>query len=164
KGKTPVPSSSEVALQLHRWFDRVEVKNQGSIRLGDWLVAERVLAQRGEFLKWDVEAQVPKWVEGEKTFKLATTPASRNQRKKDSILVEFAVKTEKNLPPAVLVDFQGGRQQARFEQGKAVKLVPDNSALELLIMNPDGELVVQNGLEDSSPDTPVGKERKDRYE
>src|SRR5262249_55404055 len=68
KGKTPVPSSSEVALQLHRWFDRVEVKNQGSIRLGDWLVAERVLAQRGEFLKWDVEAQVPKWVEGEKTF------------------------------------------------------------------------------------------------
>jgi hypothetical protein len=161
---TAAAGKEKVAFQVHRWFDRVRQPGFEAIRLGDWLVAERVLAYRGEYLRWDIETQVPKWDAAEKAFKIATTAPKRGTKPIPHIPVTFTTETESNLLPAILVDFQGGLQEQNFAQGKASRYVTDSSGVEVLILSPDGELTVRYGREDSDPDTAVGKERKDRYE
>lgn len=70
------------------------------------------------------------------------------------IPINFAETT----PPAILVDFDGGKRS--FKAGATT--VSDDSASNLLILTSDGRLIVRNTRTDSDGDSPEAKTRLDR--
>ena len=66
--------------------------------------------------------------------------------------VNFAETT----PPAILVDFDGGK--------RTDKKIRDESAAQLLILNADGKLIVRSSRTDSDPDTAEFKTRQKRID
>jgi hypothetical protein len=158
----PSDNREKVAIQIHQWFPEVEPFRHKNIKLGDWLVAERLLVQRGDFIAKDqVPTLVPEWSAEKEKFHLATTLATKGFRKRKDVLVDFSTKTENGLPPALLVDIHGGKQMRNIGKRPGVL---DNAAAEILVLTPEGDLVVRNSRQDSSADNPVGKERIDRLE
>jgi hypothetical protein len=166
------PGPSQVAVQIHRWVDRI--KNQDlstGFALGEWLVAERLLVRRGEVIGHDVGVDVPFWNQAAKAYFLAGQHvkgkgAKPNRAAQRGIVVDFTVKTEPRLPAALLVDFHGGRQPFSIvvSNGKPKNLTPDESAPDVLFLISDGKLAVQNGVVDTDPDSPAGRTRLERYE
>jgi hypothetical protein len=165
KSLNPAGGGNGVAVQIHRWVD--EVTNP-AFSLGEWLVAERVLVRPGEFIGRDVEVQVPKWNLENQSYDILYPPKVFNRGKpkekrvpEKGVDVDFTAKGESELPAALLVDFSGGpRQQMKVGNERP----GDSSATELLILEPDGKLVVRNNLEDSDPSTPRGRERAERHQ
>src|SRR5262249_17286785 len=102
--KTSLSDNREkVAIQIHQWFPEVDPIRHPPIKLGDWLVAERVLVQRGNFIAADqVPTLVPEWSPGKEKFELAITLATKTFRKRKDVLVDFSTRTENGLPPALL--------------------------------------------------------------
>jgi hypothetical protein len=166
-GSTVVGGRPEkVAVQVHRWVDYVQ--NQPLTTLfgvGEWLIAERLLVRRGEFIGQMIPVDVPRWDEAARKYELARRRdqgAKRTSKTPIHLLVDFTVTTEKGMPPAMLVDFTGGRQPA-LTLGKKT-MPPDVSASDLLILAPDGKLLVRNSMFDTDPNFQWGKTRLERYE
>src|SRR6185369_6194041 len=59
-------------------------------------------------------------------------------------------------PPAVLIDFDGGK--------RSWQMIRDESAAQLLILNADGKLIVRSSRADSDPDTAEFKVRQKRID
>ena len=157
--------NEQVAVQMHRWVDTVR---DGRLQVGDWLIAERLLFSRGDYLlRKAVPLQVPHWVEREEQFRVkGPYPKSKKKPKRgDYPEVEFSTKTTGALPSAILVDYYGGRIEGKAGGVRGKQLtVPDESAAELLVVNSDGKLDVRDGRADGDPDTSAGAERLERYQ
>jgi hypothetical protein len=178
-GRAGVEGTEEqrrVAVQIHAWVDKVRSQPLSPIfDLGEWVVDERLLVHRGEFIGKRIQVDVPKWDPASRRYFLALHVAKekgekvkRNKNDK-GMLVDFAVKTQPRLPPALLVDFTGGQLRdmaVGFSPPPAkVKVLPnDESAAEILILTPEGKLDVRNGVTDTDPQLPVGRTRLERYE
>src|SRR5262249_50965536 len=146
----------EVAVQIHRWVDRI--RDRG-FDLGFWLIGERLLFHRGDFLERKVPLQVPKWIQTDEEFRLVGKP-KKGRSEATYPLVEFNTRKEGKQQSTLLVDFYGGYQMVRV----GVKaLVHENSAPELLVITPEGDLAVRDGREDADPDHGRGKARVERY-
>jgi hypothetical protein len=146
-----------VAVQIHRWVDNVPGQaGRGGFNLGTWLIAERLLVRRGEFISQRVRVDVPEWVQTAEQFQL---PEKKGKAPKGQGLeVDFTVKTESQQLPVLLVDFNGGRQTVTVGKGA----IMDESAADLLILTPDGKLTVRSGVADAETDN-VRKERYDAW-
>jgi hypothetical protein len=159
-------ANRQVAVQMHRWVDRVKDKN---FNLGSWLIAERLLLSRGDFIERKVRLQVPRWSKTAEQFLLAgKRPKAPKRPGEDCPEVEFTTKLGINQKPALLVDYYGGRQSYQLIKVAGDKVVScariaDESAAELLVLTPEGKLTVRDGREDANPDSDVGKERLERY-
>jgi hypothetical protein len=161
--KDPV-SSERVALQIHRWVDE-ERDGPTSNLVADWAIAERLLIHRGEALgRARVEVELPVWdafIPPHGQFTLAVTGGNSKGKLgrglKQAAPVDFL---PRDRPPGILVDFEGGKRAYATGTGN----VYDDGATELLVLDPDGKLVVRTSRDDADPDSEAGAERIRRYE
>ena len=128
------PANQEkAALQIHRWLEQVQVNpgnKDSTVPVGEWSILERLLVKRGEFIGTVAKVEIPIWDPAQEAFVMATAPDTTGPRSRalpqKGVPVDFST-------DALLVDFEGG--------GK----VP----AEMLILTPDGKLVVRDGRIDS---------------
>jgi hypothetical protein len=154
KGATPTPANSErIAVQIHRWLDYTLTSLSSSqIRLpvGDWSILERLLLHRGEYIGRMVPKKVPTWEATLEDYMLARDTTA----KKNEVPVDFSTRLSRVTPPALLVDFQqGGRVQASV----GGRNVYDEAQWQMLVLTPDGKLVLRNSREDTD-----NQDRQDR--
>jgi hypothetical protein len=155
----------QVTLQVHRWL--VDVRpdpNHTTLQhpVGDWVVAEKVPVNRGEFLFRKHKADVPYWAFDLDRFILAANPSEKDSKKKEEgVLVELS--TGDNEP--LLVDFEPALQSytrklppAADSDKPRFQNVTDNAAVEVLILSPDGKLLARDSTTDAQD-----KEREERY-
>ena len=119
------------------------------------------MVRRGEYIGREVAVEVPKWNQLTGKLELPQHSRTTGRRTKDLPVVDFTAKTEAQLP-ALLVDFHGGNYP-QVVVGKHGNVF-DEAATEMLVLTPEGNLMVKSSLVDSDPSTPVGKERLERYE
>ncbi|MFO0866085.1 MAG: hypothetical protein U0744_15805 [Gemmataceae bacterium] len=162
-----VSKGETVAVQIHRWIDQF-TDPQGLFHIiGDWAIAERLLVRRGEPIgRLSVMVEVPEWSKAKQAFEIKYSappqvkklPASQKDLARSGIPIDFIAA----FPPPMLVDFDGGKQEHRFATLPGYPNVKDESAVDVLILGPNGKLIVRNSRIDGNPDLPAGKERQDR--
>jgi hypothetical protein len=160
----PDARGDRTKMEVHRWIDRLLKDPQNvntETRVGDWSIATNVPVHRGEYNGRTELVEVPVWNVEKEDFELAVNPKNKLERK---LPVDFTARTRRSLDPALLVDFQGGkdihdRLEYRTPENKPkTTLVTDTVPVQLLILTPEGKLVVHSQHEDSN-----NEERKDRY-
>ncbi len=146
--------SEHAVVQLHRWFDRGGESSEYLV--GDWAIAERLIVRKGDWIGGrDLITEIPTWNKGRGSFEMRETvppaikgkPAPRAQK---GVPLNFIPKE----PGPLLVDFDGGRRS-----NTKLGIVNDDAAADLLILMPDGKLIVRNSradidvpLDDLTPD------------
>ncbi len=151
-----------IAMQIHRWFivadDRQGVGfNRNDI--GDWGILERAFIRRGDFIgQNNVVVEVPVWDRQSGSFQIDTKLVKEKGKsvQKPGVPLDFIVSD----PPPLLVDFDGGKRS--FKVGNST--LNDDSAVEALVMTPEGRLIVRNSRLDSDPVVPEAKQRQDRLD
>jgi hypothetical protein len=143
-GPTP---PDQVAFQLHRWMETTQRsrKDPDQVPVGEWVLADRVLVARGEYIGRKVNVDLPIWIYSRNAFILPseerTTRAAR-ARGNTGIDVDFGEENpENNL---ILVDFEGGR--INIPSSKADDICP----IEVLMLSPDGKLLARTSLKDAN--------------
>ena len=153
------PSRTDVTpIQVHRWIERV---NASISDIADWAIAERVYTRRGEPIgRPDIMIEVPLWNKFQQAFLIGDVAVAQGRTK----IKKTATKATKELitsglqidlttaPPSILVDFEGGRK------------TNDSAASDVLVLTPEGKLVLRNSRADSDADTVAGAQRRDRFE
>jgi hypothetical protein len=163
-------SKDRTAMQIHRWLEafttRTDRKNP--LPVGEWVVAERVIAYRGEYVGADQRIEFPYWRATQEQFVLSTEPGAT--KRVPGVMVSFKPDWGEGLD-TVLVDFQGGNEEykkvsGRDEDGKPnnFKNVRDAHGTEILLLSPDGKLLFRDEAEDAKDGerTERLKEVKDR--
>ncbi|MFL5242141.1 MAG: hypothetical protein ACJ8FY_08535 [Gemmataceae bacterium] len=152
----PDPRRGQAVVHIQRWLNTINVSSNPKENVletvGDWAMGERVAVYRGEYMGHTVKQKVAIWSPTEEDYILATDPYRRGSEK-TVIGVSFA--PEAGFEDAILVDFQGGNIEynrvavpATEDEPAKYKAVKDNAPMELLIMTPDGRLVVRDSVED----------------
>ncbi|MBI1915637.1 MAG: hypothetical protein HYS12_13030 [Planctomycetes bacterium] len=164
----PGQDRNHAAVQIHRWVDSyspepTKASDQNVKAVGEWLVAARILVQRGEFVR-DPEYKVPVPIKPTDLLEHELDSITKATRSQDKTLmpVDFGDET-------LLVDFEGGQEGYTKTEGsdETAKSVPvtDQCAVELLMMRPDGKMIARNSLTDSDTEnSPLAKERVKRAE
>jgi len=154
RGFPPQQQSSQAAVQIQRWVENYfpdPTKPQNQKAVGEWLVAARILVERGEYVR-DPEYKVPVPVKPTDLLEHELDPNLKQRNILQS--VEFGDET-------LLVDFEGGQESYTRTEGSdetAKKVtVTDQCAIELLMMRPDGKMIARNSLTDEKD-----KEREER--
>lgn len=147
----PKETHEKIAVQIHRWIDYVDVDTKKTA--ADWAIAERVLVRRGDYIGRKVYVEVPTWSERKDAFELAAAirPGVKGKATDKRAIgwpVEFQEAPDSK---SLLVDFAPGKH------GK------EESASELLILTPEGKLIVRNSRIDTEADNPIGIERVQRF-
>jgi hypothetical protein len=136
-------------IQIHRWIDYMETNpdnpntKQG---FGEWSILERQLFQRGDYLRVRHESEVPVWDTLKEDYLIA-----KSGKKGHKLSVEYSTQLPHTQTPAVLVDFEGGKD-VRYEVGPKDgprKPVTDTSPVQALILLSDGKLILRNGQADT---------------
>ena len=100
-----VKASTQTVLQIQKWMDFLPLKNHAELAIGDWVIAERVVATRGEPIgRSRVEA--PYWRKQQDRFTMAVDQPLKPSGKKYAPSVEAPFVPEGEEP--ILVDFSGG--------------------------------------------------------
>jgi hypothetical protein len=153
---TDKPSDVLAPVQLHRWTDRFLEAGLEHL-IGDWVIAERILVRRGEPLERRLVVEIPEWDWRESKFVLATSTI--RHRSDPFIPFDFAIE---GRPVPLLVDFQGGgHDKYRTQRNGSSVGMKDHGALELLVLDESGKLVVRNSQQDT--DDPVRVEHYKRW-
>jgi hypothetical protein len=156
-GKLEEGGVGRVPFQIHKWMGKAIDKESNEHLIADWVIAERLLVRRGDYIgRRDVVVQVPTWSKLRNNFEiLNNVPPSKpgvfvKVKPASGISLDFSL----GNPPPLLVDFEGGPKNL---QGRIT--VKDESAMELLILNPDGKLEMRQALQDAED-----PQRIERYE
>ena len=152
--------SWRTAFQIHRWVPRF---TQGlDMAIADWAIAERLLVRRGDTVgRHDVMIEVPVWNKAREAFEIGFLPKV-DKKSKDRNYSGLPIHYLLDGPPPLLVDFDGGWKN-NVKIGN-VTVNKDESAVDALILTPEGKLIVRNSRIDTDPATTRGEERKERYE
>lgn len=154
------PSPSQAVVQIHRWVDFYSPNPDARPKpVAEWLVAPRVLVERGEYVRSspDHKTLVPVKNLDSQLFEFDTNPRIRNERFKRWMEVPFGDET-------LLVDFESVAKTTRKQPGsERTETIEDRTATELLMMLPDGRLIARNSADDGPKDGKYNKEREERY-
>ncbi len=149
-----------VILQAHKFLAEAPLKGSNPIRVGEWVIAERLKIERGEYVGRSANVEVPFWKYTLEDFTLAYDASTRTKlNDTPKVEVQFGYNSlNANQPEAVLVDFENGshsyeRVAERINDEVKTRKVSDHSATEVLIINPDGRLALIEGAEDAKPDS-----------
>jgi hypothetical protein len=147
-GKKPAPSDIKlpkeaIPFQIHEWVGTKKDEDKEMPRaIGDWAIAPRQVVHKGERIGVISQVPVPVWEELREAFVVPTIKGDPKKRIPDKLGIRVKLKLENEAP--VLVDFSGGKRMqpgtSRFEE---------DTAVEALIMTPDGKLRVQNSRDDA---------------
>lgn len=140
-------------VQVHRWLDWVPINpmqpRESLTPVGEWSIADQVLATRGEYIgRWE-ETKVPVWMPKQDCFVLAQPPESFKKKK---LVQHKGIPVDFNTG-ALLVDFNGGKQSIPVKRDGKDTTIREDGALELLVLSPDGKLLVRSGREDTENKT-----------
>jgi hypothetical protein len=164
------PTPNQVVMQAHRWLDWIllnPAQKASETAVGDWTICQRFLATRGEYVGTALETDIPVWWPTLEEFVMAVR--SEDLPRKDPRSGKWVVPPRRAIPVdfsdhegryPLLVDFRGGRvsESVKKPDGRTEKL-EDSSAQEVLLLMPDGRLIVRNNRADAD-----NEERKDRVE
>jgi len=122
-------------VQFQTWTERVAIDSGKSEPAGYWVVAE-VPVQRGEYVGRKQIVSLPMWSSEKIQFILQQLPKytvwkAREQPK--GMLVDFSTQT-------LLVDYEGGKTRTKVSD----RDITDESDIELLLLQPDGQVVVRS--------------------
>jgi hypothetical protein len=143
----------QAVVQVTRWMEQVRT-DTGSKRepVGAWVVAEMPVG-RGEYVGRKTYVKLPLWSSELQQYVLreVTDKVVKGRDQPKGWLVDFSTK-------AVLVDFEGGRVKTRVnvrfdEKGNLTsssRTIDEDAGTEMLIVRPDGKLVVRNSLVDEA--------------
>ena len=120
EGETAPPSvqpmrADQTALQIHKWVDYLTVK-RSDVAIGDWVIAERVVATRGEPIG-PQRVELPYWRRQQNRFTMLADRSARPDDKKYVAAVDVPFTPDGKEP--ILVDFTRG-DSPRLGQGSAV--------------------------------------------
>jgi hypothetical protein len=138
RGQRTPPNPNQVAVQIHRWVDRLTKNPEQKtdwIDIGDWVIADWVLVNRGERLNQIEPAEVPAYDPINDAFFLLA-PAKNSPVKKIRVL--FGPDNRDVL----LVDVEGGAKQP-YQRPSGEKM-EFTLPREALILGADGALEVHN--------------------
>ncbi len=143
-------NKDRTALQIHRWLEKFSLHARRTVEVpvGDWVVAERVIAYRGEYVGFDQRIEFPYWRTTQERFVVA-----REERgKAPGVPVSFRPERPDGRD-TVLVDFAGGpqdySQELRGPGFAGTRKVRDSSAPVLLLLTPEGKLLALDGARDA---------------
>ena len=153
----PVAVGTQTVLQVQKWVDYLTLKSRTELPVGDWVVAERVVATRGEPIGRQ-RVEVPYWRKAQDRYTMATDqPPPKENDKKYVASVEVALTPDGKEP--ILVDFQKTgaaytRTHPRTEDAAApadpAQAVEDTQAPEeVLLYTADGRLLSHNAARDA---------------
>lgn len=130
----------QVPLQIHRWLEKVDTASRRNAFIGEWIVGERIIVGKGEYVGRTQLTEFPVWMENRAAFVI---PKKREgQKEVYGMPVSFA-----STPyDSVLVDFTGGETRhdvTEIKDEKPVKtsLIRDTQRTEVLLCTPDGRLL-----------------------
>jgi hypothetical protein len=142
-------NKERTALQIHRWLEAFAMPTERTTLLpvGEWVVAERVIAYRGEYVGFPQRIEFPYWRSTQERFVLAEEPKAT--RRASGVPVSFRPDRPDGRD-TVVVDFQGGLQDHQRElrapgEPRGMRKIRDSSATELLLLTPDGKLLAHEG-------------------
>ncbi len=147
-----VKDGRRAVVEIQRWMPSVRLENSKVEPIGTWVVA-KVPVGPGEFIGKRQFLELPLWSGGLGNYVLRELAGG---------LRIFGIKDPKHQPkgwpmafrsPSILIDFDGGKVRPRIND----RDVADDADSELLILQPDGKLLVRN----SGADT-VNRDRKER--
>src|SRR5579883_537277 len=146
---------NQAVVQVATWMEQVRAGDAGKREpVGAWVVAEMPVG-RGEFIGRKQYIKLPLWSSESQQYILreVTDKVVKGKFQPKGWLVDFST-------PSVLVDFEGGKVKTksniRFDtDGNIVtynRTVEEDAATEMLIVRPDGKLVVRSSaIDDADP-------------
>ena len=158
--------ANQTVVQIQKWVDFLAIPKRAELAIGDWVIAERVMATRGEPIG-PQRVEAPYWRKFQDRFTMATDqppPKANDKKHVDSVEVAF---TPVGQEP-ILVDFvKSGLPYARTHPKTddapapaAEAPVEDPQAPEqVLLYTPDGKLLAHDTVKDA-----VDPERVKRLE
>ncbi len=149
----PVKKDSQTVLQIHKWVDKLSIKRVDT-PVGDWAIAERVVASRGEPIgRQRVEAAY--WRELQGKFTMAADASPKGNDKKYVATVEMPFAPDGEEP--ILVDFRGGdvtyaRTHPKTDDAPPAAELPisDKAPEEVLLYTFDGKLLAHDAAKDAT--------------
>ncbi len=108
-----VSKDRQAVFQIHKWLESTdENPTANALTIGEWSVAERVLAYRGEYIGRKQRVEIPYWRSQKEMFVLAVD-TSVSGRRKNGLEIDFGPRIPDGVPPdppyySILVDFEGG--------------------------------------------------------
>ncbi|VTS10754.1 unnamed protein product [Gemmata obscuriglobus UQM 2246] len=149
----------QAVVQMASWMEQVRTESGGKREpVGAWVMAEMPVGRceyigRKQFVKlplWSSESQPPQYVLREVPEKIIPAKGKEAPQPK-GWLVDFSTKS-------ILVDFEGGRVKSRFTIGfddkgnlmNRTRAVDEDASTEMLIVRPNGELLVRSSRADEN--------------
>lgn len=140
----------QAVVEMCTWMEEVRTDSSNKREpVGAWVVAD-IPVGRGEYIGRKQYIKLPLWSSENKTYILREVPdkvippksGSRETAQPKGWLVDFSTQS-------VLVDFEGGKVRTRANG----KDITEDVASELLIVRPDGKLIVKSSLLDEEDET-----------
>jgi hypothetical protein len=136
---------NQAVVQIQSWMEQVRLGDRRE-PVGAWVVAEMPVG-RGEFIGKKQYVRLPLWESTSREYQLRETPekvlkarpGQKEPEQPKGWLVDFTTKS-------VLVDFEGGKVKAPRPGGGTID---EDAATEMLILRPDGKLIVRNSETDT---------------
>lgn len=141
--KLPAGNTHTVVQKL-TWLEQVRVDSSTNQRepVGAWVAAEMPVA-RGGFIGRKTYVKLPLWSSEETRYQLREIQTEKVGKGKDATTPKGWL-VEEFVGRDVLVDFDGGKVTTRVGNKTAI----DDVNTELLIVRPDGRLMVRSSKED----------------
>jgi hypothetical protein len=136
-------------VQIQSWMEQVKIEGTKREPIGTWVVGE-VPVFRGEYIGRRQLVPLPMWSAEKGTYILQELPKYKVWRAREQpkgLLVDF---TTRNL----LVDYEGGKVRPQVGD----RSIDDEAGTELLVLRPDGSVVVRSSVADMED-----KDRRDRF-
>ena len=136
-------------VQVQQWMPQVAIESKRE-PVGTWVIGEMPV-YRGEHIGKKQIVPLPMWSAEKGTYILQELPKYKVWKAREQpkgLLVDFST-------PFLLVDYDGGKVRPQIGD----RAIDDEAATELLILRPDGSVVVHNSAADME-DT----DRKDRQQ
>jgi hypothetical protein len=140
-------------VQIHRWVDLLEVNRDRAIPVADWLILEKTPARKGEYLGHVQAVEVPAWEKTAEEFQIAKNNRTGQKR----LNVDFTVRLPNRQYPALLIDFEGGKN-TQLRVGN--RLFTEDEPMDMLVLGPDGRLVLHSTVDDQH----LNPDREERVE
>jgi hypothetical protein len=163
KGAQYLPDRQAV-FQIHKWLDDPSLDERTFFPVGEWSVAERVFAYRGEYVGRKQRVEVAYWRPTQESYVMAT-----DDKKQKGLVVDFSP-PPRGSEPMILVDFEGGKTEYSRHKDAAKKddkseppakadapkaTVTDQAGYEALILTPDGRLLAHDSWTDRADEERV---------
>jgi hypothetical protein len=147
EAKLPVQrvKENQTTLQIQKWMDTLKTKREEQ-PIGDWVIAERVVATRGEPIG-PQKVEVPYWRKTQDRFTLASDgPSKSGRRGPPRVDVSFSEGDE-----PILVDFTGGDVSYKPTRpgSQALPVADKGTAVDVLLLMADGTLAAHDSAQDA---------------